>query len=98
MIIPNLHCRFDYVVVAGGVDPGSAINTQEAGVSAPGYSSAHGYNGMPVHTIDFKLVDGEMACLAHNHAVSLRIEIDYITGLRRSAGQTFALPDGEQLE
>src|SRR5205823_2547860 len=91
MAVANLHRRFDFVAVAGGVDPGFLYAHDAAGVTAPGYR-------VPVHAIDFELLHKQIVGIANDNTIGRRIEIDYIPCTRRTAGKTFALSDGEQFD
>ena len=52
----------------------------------------------PVHLVDFEFVRDQILGVADDDAVRRRIDIDDVTRLRRTAGQTFALADGEHLD
>ena len=53
---------------------------------------------MPVHTIDLELVANQIVSLANDDAICGWIEIDHITRTWRTARQSLALTDGEQLD
>src|SRR4249920_1396811 len=52
----------------------------------------------PVDSIDLKLLDQQILRLANDNAIARRIDINHVAGSRRSAGQSFALPDGEHFD
>src|SRR6476620_29636 len=91
MIVADLHRCLDFFVVAGGVDPGSFCVDRAAAISARGYR-------MPVHPINCEFVANQIVCVPDNHTIGFRIEIDDITGMWRTSGQTLALTNREQLE
>src|SRR5262245_26143984 len=91
MIISDLDRGFERFAAAGGGDFGRAIDTQKAGVNASGYS-------VPVHAIDFELLHNQIGGIANDDTIGRRIEIDHVPWTRRTAGKTFALADGEQLD
>ena len=52
----------------------------------------------PVNPVDFKFLDEQILGVADNNSARLRINIDDVTRSRRTAGQTFALPNSEHLD
>src|SRR6476660_5476842 len=91
MIVADLHRRFDFFVVARGVDPRSFCVDRAAAIGTRGHR-------MPVHPINCEFVTNQIVCVSDNDAISFRIEIDNVTGMWRTSGQTLALTNREQLE
>ena len=53
---------------------------------------------MPVYPLNFELIANQILGVADDHAICFRIEIDDITRTQRTAGQSFALADREELD